>query len=100
MLNMAHGQIPDSGHPDMDYAEHDKTYAGFLRFSVIGIIWCLTIVVGMAIGATGKSWAWGGFMIFLSTVASLVGIFVKSVDHKAASAVFALSMLIWAVKAL
>jgi Bacterial aa3 type cytochrome c oxidase subunit IV len=97
---MAHGQNPEGGHPDMDYAEHEKTYDGFLRFTVIGIIWCLTIVVGMAIGATGKSWAWGGFMIVLSTAATFLGIFVKSIDHKAASAVFVLSLLIWASKAL
>jgi Bacterial aa3 type cytochrome c oxidase subunit IV len=97
---MAHGHTPEGGHPDMDYAEHEKTYEGFLRFTVIGIVWCLTIVVGMAIGATGKSWPWGGFMIFLSTIATGVGIMVKSIDHKAASAVFVLSLLLWAAKAL
>jgi Bacterial aa3 type cytochrome c oxidase subunit IV len=97
---MAHGQAPESGHPDMDYAEHEKTYEGFLRFTVIGIIWCLTIVVGMAIGATGHSWGWGGFMIFISTIATAVGIFVKAIDHKAATAVLLLSLLLWAAKAL
>ena len=97
---MAHGHGTEGGHPDMDYAEHEKTYQGFIRFSVLGIIWCLTIVVGMAIGATGKSWGIGGLMIVLSTVATMVGIFVKSIDHKAATAVFLLSMVVWAAKAL
>ncbi len=84
----------------MDYAEHEKTYEGFIRFSIIGTIWCLTIMVGLAIGATGKSWGWGGFMIFASTVAALVGIFVKSIDSKAVIAVFGLSFIIWVAKAL
>ena len=26
---MAHDPVPSSGHPDMDYAEHEKTYAMF-----------------------------------------------------------------------
>ena len=97
---MAHEHDTRAGHPAMDYAEHEKTYAGFIRFSVIGTIWCITIMVGLAIGATGKSWPWGGFMVFLATVMALAGIFVKSIDHKGVVAVFALSMLIWMAKAL
>jgi hypothetical protein len=97
---MAHGHGSEGGHPDMDYAEHEKTYQGFIRFSVIGVIWCLTIVVGLAIGATGKSWGWGGLMVFLSTIAAAAGILIKSIDSKAALAVFGLSLLIWVATAL
>jgi hypothetical protein len=97
---MAHGNGGEGGHPDMDYAEHEKTYEGFLRFSVIGVIWCVTIMVGLAIGATGHSWGWGSLMIFLSTAAALAGIFIKSIDAKAVTGIFALSMVIWAAKAL
>jgi Bacterial aa3 type cytochrome c oxidase subunit IV len=101
-MAQGHGQDHGvtGGHPDMDYAEHEKTYAGFIRFSVIGTIWCITIMVGLAIGATGKSWGGGGLMVLLATVAAFAGIFVKSIDHKAVTAVFVLSMLIWAAKAL
>ena len=97
---MAGGHEAEGGHPAMDYAEHDRTYAGFIRFAVIGTLWCLVIVVGLAIGATGKSWGWGGLMIFTGTIAALVGIFVKSIDNKAVAAVFGLSLLIWAAKAI
>ena len=97
---MAHGQGSGGGHPDMDYAEHEKTYAGFIRFSIIGTIWCITIMVGLAIGATGHSWGWGSFMIFLSTAAAGLGIAVKSVDSKGVLAIFGLSLLIWAAKTL
>jgi hypothetical protein len=97
---MAQHQVTEGGHPDMDYAEHERTYEGFLRFAVIGTIWCLTIVIGLAIGATGKSWFWGGMMVLLSTIATFIGIFNKSIDHKAASAVFVLAFLVWVAKAI
>lgn len=97
---MAQGHGTEGGHPDMDYAAHQSTYQGFIRFSIIGVIWCLTIVVGLAIGATGHSWGWGSLMVFLSTVAAAVGIFVKSIDSKAVSGVFVLSLLIWIATAL
>jgi hypothetical protein len=97
---MAGGPANEGGHPAMDYAEHDRTYEGFTRFTVIGTIWCLVIVVGLAIGATGKSWGWGSLMIFLGTVAGAVGIFSKSIDHKAVIGVFGLSLFIWALTAL
>ncbi len=97
---MAHGQGSEGGHPDMDYAEHEKTYDGFVRFSVIGSIWCLTILVGLAIGGPAKSWGMGGLLIFLSTVATALGIFIKDINAKAVTAVFVLSLLVWAAKAL
>jgi small-conductance mechanosensitive channel len=97
---MAGGPNAEGGHPAMDYAEHDRTYEGFIRFSVIGTIWCLIIVVGLAIGATGKSWGMGSLMIALGTVAGAIGLFVKSIDSKAVAGVFVLSLLVWAAKAL
>jgi hypothetical protein len=97
---MAHGQSNEGGHPDMDYAEHERTYEGFVRFSTIGTIWCLTIVVGMAIGGPAHSWGTGGLLIFLSTVATALGIFIKDINAKAVTAVFVLSLLVWAAKAL
>ena len=37
------------GHPAMDYAEHNRTYAGFIRFSIAGIVFCVAILVFLAI---------------------------------------------------
>lgn len=97
---MADSHGSDGAHPAMDYAEHERTYEGFLRFTVIGSIWCLTIVVGLAIGGPGHSWGWGSFLIFLSTVAGALGIAVKEINAKGVVAVFALSLVIWALKSL
>jgi hypothetical protein len=99
-LNMAGAPKAEGGHPAMDYAEHDRTYDGFIRFSTIGTIWCLIIVVGLAIGATGKSWGMGSLMIALGTAAGAVGLFSKAIDYKGVAGVLILSLLIWAAKAL
>ncbi|MBI1383532.1 MAG: aa3-type cytochrome c oxidase subunit IV [Rhizobiales bacterium] len=36
------------GHPAMDYAEHGRTYKGFVSAFVWGTIACVVILVGMA----------------------------------------------------
>lgn len=44
-----HGQTPAAdGHPDMDYAEHERTYAGFLVLVKWGIIVNVLLLSGMA----------------------------------------------------
>ena len=97
---MADGHGSDTAHPAMDYAEHERTYEGFLRFALIGSIWCITIVVGLAIGGPGHSWGWGSFLIFLSTVATALGIAVKEINARGVIAIFVLSLLVWAWKSL
>jgi hypothetical protein len=37
-----------NGHPAMDYAEHVRTYQGFLQFTKIGIILLVITLAGMA----------------------------------------------------
>lgn len=37
------------GHPAMDYAEHQRTYAGFLRFTKISIIALVLLLAAMKI---------------------------------------------------
>lgn len=97
---MADSHASEGANPAMDYAEHEKTYEGFLRFAVIGSIWCLTIVVGLAIGGPNQSWGWASALIFLSTVATALGIFVKEINAKGVIGVFALSLVVLALKGL
>lgn len=35
------------GHPAMDYAEHNKTYAGFIRLTKISIVLLVLLLAGM-----------------------------------------------------
>lgn len=37
------------GHPAMDYREHERTYAGFIRGTVFLIVLVVLILVGMAV---------------------------------------------------
>ncbi len=37
------------GHPAMDYKEHIRTYEGFLRGSVVLVVLCLLLLLGMLI---------------------------------------------------
>jgi hypothetical protein len=36
------------GHPAMDYAEHNRTYKGFVRGTIGLIVACALILIGMA----------------------------------------------------
>ncbi len=36
-----------NGHPDMDYAAHRDTYAGFLRLTKISIVLLVLLLAGM-----------------------------------------------------
>jgi hypothetical protein len=38
-----------NGHPAMDYAEHTRTYAGFLRVTKIVIVCLVVLLAGMKI---------------------------------------------------
>ncbi len=46
---MANHQTTASGHPDMDYVEHEATYNLFLTMTKWGTIGVIAIVVFMAV---------------------------------------------------
>lgn len=37
------------GHPAMDYKEHLRTYQGFLRGSIVLVVLCALILLGMLV---------------------------------------------------
>jgi hypothetical protein len=42
------GVDTNGGHPAMDYEEHKRTYAGFLRMTQIGIVSLVILLAAMA----------------------------------------------------
>lgn len=38
-----------NGHPAMDYTEHKRTYAAFIRFTQISIVLLVLLLIGMAV---------------------------------------------------
>ncbi len=59
----------------MDYAEHDRTYAGFMALTKIGIVYVITILVALAIFGFGGSWSFsvGILVLLLGTVTAAIG---------------------------
>ena len=47
MAHQGHSSAAD-GHPDMDYAEHERTYRGFMTFVKWSIIINAVLLIGMA----------------------------------------------------
>lgn len=41
-------ETPPGGHPAMDYAEHNRTYNGFIKGTIGLVVACVVILVGMA----------------------------------------------------
>lgn len=37
-----------NGHPAMDYAEHTRTYHGFLLLTKLLVVFCVVLLAGMA----------------------------------------------------
>lgn len=90
--------MADHGHsagdtPQMDYAEHDRTYKGFIHFTEVGTVACLAVVAALAVG--GAKHAWGVAIIgaLLTLVGTGVGIASKSLSWKAPAVPFVLMML-------
>ncbi len=42
------GVNTSGGHPAMDYAEHNRTYANFLTFTKVAIVSLVVLLAGMA----------------------------------------------------
>jgi branched-subunit amino acid ABC-type transport system permease component len=90
--------MADHGHhaadtPQMDYAAHEGTYRGFVRFAEIGTVACLAIVAALAVG--GAKHAWGTAIIgtLLTLVGTGVGIASPSLSWKAPAVPFVLMLL-------
>jgi hypothetical protein len=63
----------------MDYAEHERTYAGFIALTKIGIIHVITIVLALAMYAFGGAWGFtlGTLTIILAIISVAIGMASK-----------------------
>jgi ABC-type branched-subunit amino acid transport system permease subunit len=90
--------MADHGHhtadiPEMDYAEHERTYLGFVHFAEVGTVACLAIVAALAVGGTKHAWGIALIGTLLTLVGTGIGIASKSIAWKAPAVPFALMML-------
>lgn len=63
----------------MDYAEHERTYAGFLAITKVGIINVITILLALAMYAFGGAWGFtlGTLTIILAIIAAAIAMASK-----------------------
>ena len=60
--------------PAMDYAEHERTYVGFIHFAEVGTVACLAIVAALAVGGTKHAWGTALIGTLLTVIGTGVGI--------------------------
>ncbi len=76
--------------PSMDYAEHERTYAGFIAFSKLGVVTVLNFMLCLLVFGFGGAWASviGTVGVLASLVACAIGLFLGQNGWKPAAAVF------------
>src|SRR5205823_3073180 len=75
-----------------DFADHEQTYEGFMRFSAVVLVFVLCIVVTLAIGGTAHRWFLGGFWLFVAAIASALGLAIKGLSWKPGVVVLAMML--------
>ena len=88
----SHGHHADDI-PQMDYAEHERTYLGFVHFAEVGTVACLAFVAALAVGGLKHAWAIAIIGTLLALVGAGVGIASKSIGWRAPAVPFGLLML-------
>lgn len=88
-----HGNNNAGGHPDMDYAEHERVYQGFLRFTEIGAVACAALVVALAVGGVRHAWGTAVFGVILTLVASTIAIAAPRIGWRAPAVPLVLMLL-------
>ena len=77
---------------DMQVQAHEKTYDGFIRFSIIGTVAVLNIVLCLLFAGLGEGffvrWVLGLGGVFATLAATALGIAVKSASWRPNGIVF------------
>ena len=83
--------------PEMDYAEHERTYRGFMAFTEICIANVLCIVAILAIWGVKHSGGWALFGFLLTLLATAIGAFSPALAWRPLALVLVLLLLLLAL---
>jgi len=83
--------------PEMDYAEHERTFRGFTLFTEIGIVHVLCLVLVVAIWGVKHSGGWALFGFVLTLATTIVGAFLPALSWRPLAGVLVLLLLILAL---
>ena len=68
MAKKTKSKVPENA---MDYAEHDRTYEVFIKFSIWTTAACVALLIAMAFGFYGGFGLIGGTLLFLILIAAI-----------------------------
>ena len=83
--------------PEMDYAEHERTFKGFTIFTEIGIAHVLCIVLIITIWGVKHAGGWALFGFLLTILATVIGAFSPALTWRPLAPVLVLLLLILAL---
>jgi hypothetical protein len=84
---------------DVDFAEHERTYAFFLRMIAICALHVLSCLLAVAIGGLFGDWRVALFLFLAATMAAGLGLTVGNLGWKPGAAMLALSFAAFALTA-
>ena len=70
-----HPSGPAETGAEMDYAEHERTFAMFISMSKWIVIFCVALLIAMAFGFFAGGGLFGGIVVFV--VLTIIGYFLS-----------------------
>jgi hypothetical protein len=83
--------------PQMDYAEHERTFRGFTVFTAIAIVHVLCLILVIAIWGVKHSGGWALFGFFLTILATVIGAFSPALAWRPLAPVLLFLLLLLAL---
>jgi hypothetical protein len=80
---MLQSRVGRRDHPTQsadDFAEHRRSYEGFIRIVVIAVLTLLAHLVAPAIGGLAHLWLLAALALVLSVAAAIVGALIRGLD--------------------
>jgi hypothetical protein len=87
-----HGEVEYATATGNDYAEHDATFHGFMKFVEVGIFTIAAILVGLALIGVKDAIGLGVVIIVAASIAAVVGL-VSGSGWKPPGIIFVVSLL-------
>jgi hypothetical protein len=91
-----HGEVEYATASGNDYAEHEGTYAGFVRLATVGTILVINIVIALGVGGVTEHWGEAIGLLFLALIAAIFGL--ASGSNIAGAVVVVLGLLALAMR--
>jgi hypothetical protein len=88
-----HGTVEYATAAGNDYPAHEASYESFVHFTVIGILYVVTVLLGLTVGGVMGHW-FPAFVIFIIGLAGAIPSLLSG-SRTAISVAFVLSFLIF-----